>query len=86
MKYLAVLFSLFMIGCSTKTEVLPDKVYIPVKCKVPETAVPTNQATDETDFKNIYLNNKNILIYTEVIKSDLTTCTTGTFKTQGDTK
>lgn len=69
MRILAVLIAFLFIGCTEVIEV-PKEVYVPVKCKVKQPAPPT-------DTGDIVLNNSHILIYTEVLKSDLDFCVDG---------
>lgn len=77
MNVLVVLLLLVVLtGCSTEVRI-PEKQYIPVKCKVDKVLPPVSKATDATDFKGIYENVINIQIYTESLESDLDFCIGG---------
>lgn len=70
MKYVyIILISLFLFGCSTKIEY--RDVIIPVKCEVDIPPAPTTTVYDAE-----YL--KEVLIYTELLKSRLEFCVNGT--------
>lgn len=59
-------------GCTSTIEV-PKEVKVPVKCQVTKTTPPI-------DTGDVELNNKHILIYTEILKRDLDFCTDGIIK------
>lgn len=74
MKYILIIFSVILIGCSNTIEI-PKEVYIPVKCKVTKTTKPTlTNQLDELNFKKIYEDNTSIMIYSEIISNDLNYC------------
>ena len=79
---IAFLSLTLFVGCSYEVRV-PDKTYIPVKCTIQLTTPPYNVAKDSTDYLGIKANNDSILIYSEVIKSDLNACTSGTYQIKG---
>lgn len=67
---LATTFLISISGCSSETIKVPEKVYVPVKCKVDKTTPPY-------DTGDPVLNNTHILIYTQIIKGDLDFCVDG---------
>lgn len=70
MKFLYIFIALMFIGCGEKVIEVPKEVYVPVKCKV-------ERPTPPYDTGDPVLNNTNILIYTEVLKTDLDFCVDG---------
>jgi len=80
MKYLLVCLSVIFIGCSYEVKV-PEKQYIPVKCKVSVTPKPIlSNGKDELNYDKIFNDIVNIQIYSKILEKDLDFCIEGEVK------
>lgn len=70
---------LLLTGCTTEVRI-PEKQYIPVRCKIDKVIPPVSKAVDANDYKGIFENAIAIQTYTEVLEHDLDFCITGNIK------
>lgn len=81
MKILILLaISILFYGCGVTEVKIPEKQYIPVKCKINTLIPPKKIAKDETDYEGILLDAKAISVYTELLEKDLDFCVKGEIK------
>lgn len=64
------LIALFLIGCSGEPKIEYREKLVPVKCQIQKTQLPAYTGILEKDIPNI-------LVYTEILESDLAFCRKG---------
>lgn len=76
---IATALAFMFIGCATEVQV-PEKVYVPTRCQIEMPTPPTNTGDPVT-------NTTNLLIYTELLETNLEFCVNGTIPdTKDETK